>query len=64
MHYYRRARPVVSFALATIMLIILALALSGVIKISFDLTSVTSNPQLVAVSLLFAAIAALLLYEW
>ncbi len=64
MHAYRRARPVVSFALATMMLILLALILSGVLQLKIDFTPVTNNPQLVAVSMLFAAIAALLLYEW
>jgi hypothetical protein len=64
MRYYHRARPVVSFTLATAMLIILALLLSGILHISIDLTPITNNPQLVAVALLFAAISALLLYEW
>jgi hypothetical protein len=64
MRNYRRARPVVSFALATGMLIFLALLLSGILHLSVDLTPVTNNPQLVAVALLFAAISALLLYEW
>ncbi len=64
MRNYHRARPVVSFTLATIMLIILALLLSGILHLSLDLTPVTDNPQLVAVALLFAAISALLLYEW
>jgi len=64
MRYYHRARPVVSFTLATAMLIILALLLSGILHVSIDLTPVTNNPQLVAVALLFAAISALLLYEW
>lgn len=64
MNRYRRARPAVSFTLATMMLILLALMLSGVLRVSIDLTPVTSNPQLVAVALLFAAISALLLYEW
>jgi hypothetical protein len=64
MHNYRRARPVVSFALATTMLVFLALLLSGILHLNIDLSPVTSNPQLVAVALLFAAISALLLYEW
>lgn len=64
MHSYRRARPAVSFTLATMMLVLLALLLSGVAHISIDLTQVTNNPQLVAVAVLFSAIAALLLYEW
>lgn len=64
MRNYRRARPVVSFSLATAMLIFLALLLSGILHVSFDLTPITANPQLVAVALLFAAISALLLYEW
>ena len=64
MRSYRRARPYVSFALATGMLILLALILSGVLRIQIDLAPVTSNPQLVGVALLFAAISALLLFEW
>lgn len=64
MRYYRRTRPVVSFALATLMLIVLALLLSGVMTIDINLSVVSSNPQLVGVSLLFAIISALLLYEW
>ncbi len=64
MRYYHRARPVVSFTLATAMLIFLALILSGILHISVDFRPVTENPQLVAVALLFAAISALLLYEW
>ena len=46
------------------MLIVLALLLSGILHVSVDLTPVADNPQLVAVALLFAAISALLLYEW
>ena len=64
MHSYRRARPFVSFALATGMLILLALILSGVLQLRIDLTPITSNPQLVGVALLFAGISALLLFEW
>ena len=64
MRYYHRARPVVSFTLATAMLIVLALVLSGILKLSVDFTPITDNPQLVAVALLFAALSALLLYEW
>ena len=64
MHTYRRARPFVSFALATAMLVFLALILSGVLQLRIDLAPVTSNPQLVGVALLFAGISALLLYEW
>ncbi len=63
-NYYHRARPVVSFTLATTMLVFLALILSGILRISVDFSPVTENPQLVAVSFLFAAISALLLYEW
>jgi hypothetical protein len=61
---YRHARPKVSFALATIMLFVMALGLTGVLRFSVDLSVLDTNPQLVAVALVFSVIAALLLYEW
>ena len=64
MYRYRRAKPKVSFALATAMLITLALMLTGILQISVDLSVIDTNPQLVAVALVFSLIAALLLYEW
>ncbi len=64
MYRYRHARPKISFALATAMLVIIAMALTGILKIDFDLTPLDSNPQSVAVALVFSVIAALLLYEW
>jgi hypothetical protein len=64
MERYRRTRPRVSFALATAMLFVLALALTGVLQFTVDLSVLDTNPQMVAVGLVFAVIAALLLYEW
>jgi hypothetical protein len=64
MHHYRRARPKVSFALATAMLIVLALALTGILRFNFDLSPLDTNPQAVAVAVVFSILAALLLYEW
>lgn len=64
MYRYRRVRPKFSFALATAMLVTIALALTGILKIDFDLTPLDTNPQAVAVALVFSVIAALLLYEW
>ena len=61
---YRHTKPKVSFALATAMLITLALMLTGILQISVDLSVIDTNPQLVAVALVFSLIAALLLYEW
>lgn len=64
MYRYRHARPKISFALATAMLVIIGMALTGILKIEFDLTPLDTNPQAVAVALVFSVIAALLLYEW
>ncbi len=64
MHHYRRARPKVSFALATAMLITLALALTGILRFDIDLSPLDTNPQAVAVAVVFSILAALLLYEW
>ncbi|MCX6030149.1 MAG: hypothetical protein NT169_12750 [Chloroflexi bacterium] len=61
---YRHARPKVSFTLATLMLFVLALGLTGVVRFSIDLSVIDTNPQMVAVALVFSIIAALLLYEW
>jgi hypothetical protein len=64
MYRYRHTKPKVSFALATAMLITLALILTGILHVSVDLSVIDTNPQLVAVALVFSLIAALLLYEW
>src|SRR5512143_2820538 len=61
---YRRMRPVVSFALATAMIIVLALWLTGILQISVDLTPIDTNPTAVLVALVMSLLAALLLYEW
>lgn len=64
MYRYRRARPKVSFALATGMLLVIALVLTGILKVSLDFSPLDTNPQAVAVALVFSVIASLLLYEW
>ena len=64
MYRYRRTKPKFSFTLATAMLITLALMLTGILHVSLDLSVIDTNPQLVAVGLVFSIIAALLLYEW
>lgn len=64
MNRYRHARPKISFALATGMLITIAMALTGILKIDFDLAPLDTNPQAVAIAIIFSAIAGLLLYEW
>lgn len=61
---YRRMRPVVSFALATGMILVLALWLTGILQIQVDLTPVDQNPTAVLVALVMSLLAALLLYEW
>ncbi len=61
---YRHARPKVSFALATAMVIMMALMLTGVLKVNLDFTVLDTNPQLVAVAIVFSLLASLLLYEW
>lgn len=61
---YRYARPKVSFALATGMVITIAMMLTGVLKVNLDLTVLDTNPQLVAVAIVFSLLASLLLYEW
>jgi len=61
---YRRVRPKFSFALATAMIITIALALTGILKIEFDLTPLDANPQAVLIAVVFSLLAALLLYEW
>ena len=64
MYRYRRARPKVSFALATAMVIVIALILSGILQISIDMAPIENNPQAVALAIVLSIIAALLLYEW
>jgi hypothetical protein len=64
MRNYRRARPKVSFALATAMLITLALMLTGILRFNFDLSPLDTNPQAVVIAVVFSILAALLLYEW
>jgi hypothetical protein len=61
---YRRARPWVSFALATGMLLTIALILTGILRVELDWTPLDTNPQAVAIALIFSLIAGLLLYEW
>lgn len=61
---YRRIRPIVSFTLATGMIIILALWLTGILQIQVDLAPIDENPQAVLVAVVMSLIAALLLYEW
>ncbi len=61
---YRRMRPVVSFALATGKIIVIALWLTGILQISVDLMPIDSNPTAVIVALVMTLLAALLLYEW
>ena len=61
---YRRMRPVVSFALATGMIVVLALWLTGILQIQVDVTPVDTNPTAVLVALVMALLSALLLYEW
>ena len=46
------------------MLITLALTLNGILHLNFDLISLDTNPQAVAVAVVFSILAALLLYEW
>lgn len=61
---YRRARPKVSFALATAMVVTMALILTGLLRVNLDLTVLDTNPQSVAVAIVFSLLASLLLYEW
>jgi hypothetical protein len=61
---YRRMRPIVSFALATGMIIVLALWLTGILQIQVDLAPIDNNPTAVLVALVMSLLAALLLYEW
>ncbi len=61
---YRRMRPLVSFALAAAMIVILALWLTGILRIQVDLTPIDQNPTAVLVAVVMSLIAALLLYEW
>lgn len=64
MYRYRRMRPKVSFALATAMIVTMGLALTGILKIEFDLTPLDTNPQAVIIAIVFSLLAGLLLYEW
>ncbi|MGQ9490000.1 MAG: hypothetical protein ACUVR4_08850 [Anaerolineae bacterium] len=64
MYRYRRARPKISFALATAMIVTIALVLAGILRIEFDWTPVETNPQAVLIALVLSALAGLLLYEW
>jgi len=61
---YRRVRPKVSFALATAMIVAIALALAGILRVEFDWSPVETNPQAVLIALVLSALAGLLLYEW
>ncbi len=64
MYRYRRMRPKVSFALATAMIVIIGLMLTGILKVQLDWTPLDTNPQAVAVAIVFSLLAGLLLYEW
>lgn len=64
MYRYRRIRPKFSFALATAMIVTIALALTGILKIELDWTPLDTNPQAVFIAVVFSLLAALLLYEW
>ncbi len=61
---YRRMRPVVSFGLATAMILVLALWLTGILQIQIDLSPIDNNPTAVLVAIVMSLLAALLLYEW
>jgi len=64
MYRYRRARPKVSFTLATAMVITIALMLCGILHVSIDTAPLQNNPQAVAIAIVLSIIAGLLLYEW
>ncbi len=64
MYRYRRMRPKVSFALATAMIVIIGLMLTGILKVQLDWTPLDTNPQAVAIAIVFSLLAGLLLYEW
>ena len=57
-------RPLVSFTLATGMIVVLALWLTGILQIQIDLAPVDENPTAVLVAIVMSLIAGLLLYEW
>jgi hypothetical protein len=61
---YRRARPKISFTLATAMLVTLGLILTGILHVTLDLSVLDTNPTSVLVAVVFMVLAALLLYEW
>lgn len=64
MYRYRRVRPRFSFALATAMIITIALALTGILRIELDLTPLDTNPQSVLIAIILSVLAGALLYEW
>lgn len=61
---YRRIKPKISFFLATCFLIVLALILTGILFVSIDLSPFETNPRAVIIAVVFAGLAALLLFEW
>lgn len=61
---FRRAKPRISFALASLFIILALALLSGGVEIKLRLSNVAHNPQALLVGGIFAAMAILLLYEW
>lgn len=60
----RRAKPRISFALASMFIALLVLLFSGGVNIQFNIEAITKDPTMFLITSLFATIAIALLYEW
>lgn len=63
-YWGRRAKPRISFALATGFIVLLLLLLSGGVELHFYIERIIDNPAVLLVGAIFALLAIMLLYEW
>lgn len=63
-YWGRRAKPRISFALASMFIGLLVLLFSGGMNVQFDIQAIIDNPSMFLVTALFAVISIALLYEW
>ncbi len=63
-YWGRRAKPRISFALASMFIVLLLALLSGGVEIHFYIERIIEYPATFLVGSIFALLAILLLYEW
>jgi hypothetical protein len=64
MRGFRRTKPRISFALATLFIVLLLFLLSGGAELTLRLERIAERPEILLVGGIFAFMAILLLYEW